>query len=179
MVPLANILPNWYSLYTDFGFSFHYNDWYLYYTDNAGIDREVYIIDELNRWEKLWKSPGWLQLMCVVHSSIHLILGVVILVQISCTWITYIFGKFACKCSKEVQIIGFALPLSLINPICISALSPLCIYRWFKCLRSVDNHYFVLDPKTHVPTCLPFLVIYSLNAHPQWRLQHQDGLQMI
>ena len=58
MVPLANILPNWYSLYTDFGFSFHYNDWYLYYTDNAGIDREVYIIDELNRWEKLWKSPG-------------------------------------------------------------------------------------------------------------------------
>ena len=60
MVPLANILPNWYSLYTDFGFSFHYNDWYLYYTDNAGIDREVYIIDELNRWEKLWKSPGGL-----------------------------------------------------------------------------------------------------------------------
>ena len=59
--------------------------------------------------------------------SVYFISALVLLVQIACTWITYIFGKFACKC--DIQKIGFALPISLVTPLCISALAPICIYR--------------------------------------------------
>ena len=47
-----------------------------------------------------------------------------IFVQISATWICYVFGKFACKIC--IQGFSFAFPVSLTVPVTISALIGLC-----------------------------------------------------
>ena len=109
MAPLTNIVPEFNTLFTQFAKSFEMNEFTIQWISSLGV-QEIIQQDHLVRWEKLWKSPA-----------------LVLLVQIACTWITYIFGKFACKIS--IQRLGFALPLSLITPLCVSTLAPLCYYR--------------------------------------------------
>ena len=105
IVPTANILNDWDSLFNLFSQSFQYNEFILSYAGTTVLQQ-----DALIRWEKLWSSPA-----------------LVLLVQVACTWVTYVFGKFACKCS--IQRWSFALPISLVTPVCISTLAPLCYYK--------------------------------------------------
>ena len=57
MVPLANVVPEFYSLYTEFSKSFESNDFIIRYDGDVG-ERIIAYTDQLIGWEKLWKSPG-------------------------------------------------------------------------------------------------------------------------
>lgn len=106
IAPLAKIVPNLNFLFTEFSSAFETNEFILQYPSSPSLIR----LDELVRWEKLWKGPA-----------------IVILTQIGCSWITFIFGKFACRCN--IQGLCFSLPVSLVTPVCLSTLIPLCYYR--------------------------------------------------
>ena len=134
IAPAADIVPGWNSIFDLFTQSFETNEFILRSADGGNYLQQ----DNLIRWEKLWKSPA-----------------LVILVQIACTWITYVFGKFACKCS--IQRWCFALPISLVTPLCISTLAPLCFYKlqdscnysssfpkhlFFECPSEISGNWF-------------------------------------
>ena len=64
---------------------------------------------ELLRWDKLWKGPAG-----------------IIVVQIFSSWILYSVAKFANRCRIHYC---FALPMTLVTPVCLFTLAPLCSYR--------------------------------------------------
>ena len=66
--------------------------------------------DILEGSEKIIKSPA-----------------LALLIQMSCSIITYIASLFACK--FKIQRFSFALPLSLVTPVCLSFAIPMCYFR--------------------------------------------------
>ena len=104
MAPIAKIVPYYTALFTNFIESFETTEFILE-GDNTGggFLAKFYEIS-------FWESPGF-----------------ILIIQILCTWIAYIFGKFACKCN--IQQLCFALPLNLVTPVCIAAIVPLCHKR--------------------------------------------------
>ena len=108
IAPVAKIVPEPSFLFTEFWSAFETNEFILQYPSN--LFPSLTQQDNLFGWEKVLKSPA-----------------IVLLVQVVCSLITYIFGKFACKCN--IQQSCFALPISLVTPLCLSTLLPLCYYR--------------------------------------------------
>ena len=108
IAPMTEVLPEMDTLYTDFIRSFEFNEFTLY---NAVANTSVIMEEELKEWEKLWNSPV-----------------LVLLVQVVCSWFTYSFGVFAC-CQEFIQLFCFALPMLLITPVSIAALTPMCVLR--------------------------------------------------
>ena len=51
----------------------------------------------------------------------------VLLTQIGCAYAMYLFGTFACK--TNIQIVSFALPMTLIMPVTITGLFVMCDIR--------------------------------------------------
>merc|ERR1711936_206468 len=89
----------------EFSSSFETNGFLLQYkNETSGLS--VTRVEE----EDKWKSPA-----------------IVLLVQIGTSLIASLSAKFACKSS--LQRLGFALPVSLVTPVCLSSLLPLCYYR--------------------------------------------------
>ena len=139
IAPVAKIVPKLDFLFSEFSSAFETNEFFLQYpTDSSPSLTQT---DRLVRWDKLWKSPA-----------------IVLLTQIGCSWITYIFGKFACKCN--IQPLCFALPVSLVTPVCLSTLIPLCYYRladacaysssfpkhlFFECPESISSDWIIND----------------------------------
>ena len=103
LLPELQIISNYSSLYTNFIRSFEFNEYILDGLDILGTE-------ELIRWEKLWQSQT-----------------LVIIVQICSSWTLYSVSKFAIKCN--IERIGFALPMTLITPLCLWTLTPLCVNR--------------------------------------------------
>ena len=138
IAPVSKIVPDLNFLFNEFTPAFETNEYFLN-IDNAASS--LIGVDELVRWDKLWKSPA-----------------IVLLVQICCSWITYIFGKFACKCN--IQRLCFALPISLVTPVCIFTMIPLCYYRlddacafsssfpkhlFFECPTEISGNWIIQD----------------------------------
>ena len=103
LLPELHIVTKISSMYTNFIRSFEFNEYIL---DNLNIK----ISEELIGWEKLWQSQT-----------------LVIIVQICSSWILYSVSKFAIKCN--IERLGFALPMTLITPVSLWTLTPLCINR--------------------------------------------------
>ena len=103
LLPELQIVSNYSSLYSNFIRSFEFNEYILDGLDILGTE-------ELIRWEKLWQSQT-----------------LVIIVQICSSWTLYSVSKFAIKCN--IERIGFALPMTLITPLCLWTLTPLCVNR--------------------------------------------------
>ena len=95
---------SWSTLYSDFVRAFESNEFFF-----NGNPLNV-IPDPLTRWEKLWQSQT-----------------LVIVVQICSSWILYSLCKFACK--SNIEKFGFALPMTLITPVSLWTLTPLCVNR--------------------------------------------------
>ena len=108
MVKTEGILSQWNTLYTDFTKSFETTE-YILKISSQDILQPVWN-NQLKRWEKLWQGPA-----------------LVIVVQILCSWILYSVGKFAYRC--DIHRLCFALPMTLVTPVCLWTLTPLCVYR--------------------------------------------------
>ena len=134
------LLPSIDILYSDFVRSFNVNEYFLITEDSQVILQ----VDELVKWDVFWESPAF-----------------VLTVQVVCTFIAYIFGCFACKCN--IQEYCFAIPVTLITPICVAALSPLCVNKlkdacsysstfprhlFFDCPAEVNGPWFYKDDLT-------------------------------
>ena len=50
-----------------------------------------------------------------------------LVLQLGCSYATYIFGKFACK--VNIQLEAFALPMMLVAPAAVSGMITMCKYR--------------------------------------------------
>ena len=50
-----------------------------------------------------------------------------LVLQIGCSYATYIFGKFACK--VNIQLEAFALPMVLVAPAAVTGMITMCKYR--------------------------------------------------
>ena len=108
MVKTEGILSQWNTLYTDFTKSFESTE-YILKISSQELLQPVWN-NQLKRWEKLWQGPA-----------------LVIVVQILCSWILYSVGKFAYRC--DIHRLCFALPMTLVTPVCLWTLTPLCVYR--------------------------------------------------
>ena len=108
MVKLEGILSHWDTLYQYFTKSFESNE-YILKISNNNLTSPIWN-EELERWDKLWQGPA-----------------LVIVVQILCSWILYSVGKFAYR--SNIHRIGFALPMTLVTPVCLWTLTPMCVYR--------------------------------------------------
>ena len=108
MVKLEGILSHWDTLYQYFTKSFESNE-YILKISNDNLTSPIWN-EELERWDKLWHGPA-----------------LVIVVQILCSWILYSVGKFAYR--SNIHRIGFALPMTLVTPVCLWTLTPMCVYR--------------------------------------------------
>ena len=107
--PLMELLPDYWVLFETFTESFETNQWIIHLTYG---DQETVIVqtDYLERSEKLTKSPA-----------------LALLIQSFCSLVTYLAGTFACK--FNIQISGFALPLSLVTPLTLTFVIPFCHFR--------------------------------------------------
>ena len=104
------ILTSYSVLYTDFTKAFETLEYRLMITSTGSTNYLPPIWNiELLRWEKLWEGPAG-----------------VIVVQILCSWILYSLAKFANRCRIHYC---FALPMTLVTPVCLFTLAPLCSYR--------------------------------------------------
>ena len=142
IAPVSKIVPDLNFMFSEFTPAFEANEYFLKYPNSDDPDSSVLsVIEQLVRWDKLWKSPA-----------------IVLLVQIGCSWLTYVFGKFACKCN--IQRLCFALPISLVTPVCIFTMIPLCYYRqtdacaysssfpkhlFFQCPTAISGDWIVQD----------------------------------
>ena len=107
MTKTEGIMSDWDVLFTKFTKSFQTNEYIL--KISSDILLQPVWTSELIRWEKLTRGPT-----------------MVIVVQIACSWVTYTMGKFAYGSCIEGC---FALAISLVTPLSIFALLPLCVLR--------------------------------------------------
>ena len=106
MTKTEGIVSDWNVLYDKFIKSFETNEYILKISGDLLFP--IWTSD-LIRWEKFLHSPA-----------------LVIVVQIACSWITYTVGKFAYgSCIQGC----FALAMSLVTPLTILSLVPLCVLR--------------------------------------------------
>ena len=108
MLNVDGIISSYSVLYTNFTTSFESIEYRLLITNttsNSFISKNI----ELLRWDMLWKGPAGM-----------------IVVQILCSWILYSMAKFANRCRIHYC---FALPMTLVTPVCLSTLAPLCWFR--------------------------------------------------
>ena len=105
LLPNIGTVSGMKTLFNDFVQSFESNQYIAIFDVSS-----MAITDELIRWEKLWNSQTF-----------------VIVVQICSSWILYSLCKFSCK--SNIEWFGFALPMTLVTPVCIWTLWPLCVYR--------------------------------------------------
>ena len=105
-LPRTTGLPifGWNTLYSNFIQAFENNEYFI------NGDPSLIMLEPLSRWEKLWESQTF-----------------VIVVQICSSWILYSLCKFSCK--SNIEQLGFALPMTLITPVSLWTLTPLCVNR--------------------------------------------------
>ena len=111
MLKEEGIFSSYSVLYTDFTKAFETIEYRLLIASNTpdiNYIGPIWNIDLL-RWEKLWQGPA-----------------LVIVVQILCSWILYSVAKFANRCRIHYC---FAIPMTLVTPVCLFTLAPLCSYR--------------------------------------------------
>ena len=110
MLKEEGILSSYSVLYTDFTKAFETLEYRLLITSTGSTNYLPPIWNiELLRWEKLWEGPAG-----------------VIVVQILCSWILYSLAKFANRCRIHYC---FAIPMTLVTPVCLFTLAPLCVNR--------------------------------------------------
>ena len=110
MLKEEGILSSFSILYTDFTKAFETLEYRLLITSTGSTNYIPPIWNiELLRWDKLWEGPAG-----------------VIVVQILCSWILYSLAKFSNRCRIHYC---FALPMTLVTPVCLFTLAPLCSYR--------------------------------------------------
>ena len=110
MLKEEGLLSSYRVLYTDFTKAFETLEYRLLITSTGSTNYLPPIWNiELLRWDKLWEGPAG-----------------VIVVQILCSWILYSLAKFANRCRIHYC---FALPMTLVTPVCLFTLAPLCSYR--------------------------------------------------
>ena len=107
--PWIGLTGDFGELFGTFRESFEENQWIIQWI-SGDLENSFVQTDILERSEKFTKSPA-----------------LAILVQIFCSFVTYMAGIFACK--FNIQRFSFALPLSLVIPVCISFAIPMCHFR--------------------------------------------------
>ena len=101
LVPGIGIVSDYNTLYSKFISAFQVNEYQL---DGHEIS------EVLQGSERIWQSKT-----------------IIIFIQVTCSWILYSVSKFAIKCN--IEKLGFALPMTLITPVSIWTMTPLCVNR--------------------------------------------------
>ena len=128
LVPNVGIITDTNTLYTKFSKSFKSYEYIIVHSENV----KILVQEELKGWDTLLKSQS-----------------IVILVQICSSWFLYSISKFAIKC--HIKNFGYALPMTLATPVCLSAMTLQCAYRKDICANSsfFSKHLYYTCPANY------------------------------